>query len=47
MKNLFLSCAMILFIGTAVAQQKPQKNNETKVVSDPTAHPVSSRHGKK
>lgn len=40
MKNLFLSCAMILSIGTVMAQQPTQKKNTTKVVSDPTAHQV-------
>jgi hypothetical protein len=40
MKNLFLSCALLLFFGTAIAQQKPQKTNTTKIVSDPTANPV-------
>lgn len=41
MKNLLLVCGMILFFGTAVAQKAPQKPNTTKIVSDPTAHPLS------
>lgn len=40
MKNVFLACSMILFMGTAIAQQTTQKKNTTKIVSDPTAHPV-------
>ncbi|WP_428232361.1 hypothetical protein [Flavobacterium sp.] len=40
MKNLLLVCVMILFAGTVMAQQTPQKKNTTKIVSDPTANPV-------
>ncbi|TDO83078.1 hypothetical protein EV143_102342 [Flavobacterium chryseum] len=71
MKNLFLTIAMVMFVGSAMAQETPkqttttqdtvkehlakkrdaaakkadtvkkQKSNSTKMVSDPTSHPMT------